>query len=448
MIRNNTIIFLNEYPTEKNRQDGYFRRVEFIDTLFKNSLHIYLNISNDITEVGGHQISENIYQLNMLETDYSHPLLQIININQCIIYAHSIYRLESPLAVDIFRRGELSILDVHGCVPEEEAYKGVRPKEEIDYFHTLEKVAIVEADYIICVSNNMQQHLEKKYDNVIKNTQFIQLPIIGIEGQYSPHHQNENKPTVIYSGGVQHWQQIEKMLHFVHNFQDQLQFVFLVHDTSHIADSYKTLYDAKFPGDLHSVNPEEVSDYYQKANYGLILREDNLVNHIASPTKLSEYLCFGIVPIVDNSNIGDFENLNYKSINYRSFKPLDRKRYLDYTQHNRQIYEKILTTIHNNKQKLSVLTNSETQYNLLTKEKILSSLITYTNDYNSKLKGMSEKYIQLERYYQELQTQIQSMNMQLHDKDIHIVNVESLAQSLRIKNRIKRILKMLVPKIG
>lgn len=45
---------------------------------------------------------------------------------------------------------------------------------------------------------------------------------------------------------------------------------------------------------------------YQTAHYGFVLRDDITVNNVACPTKLVEYLQYGILPILLTPNIGDF----------------------------------------------------------------------------------------------------------------------------------------------
>ncbi len=42
---------------------------------------------------------------------------------------------------------------------------------------------------------------------------------------------------------------------------------------------------------------EELSQYLKNASYGFVLRDDNIVNNVATPTKFSTYLSYGVVPI-------------------------------------------------------------------------------------------------------------------------------------------------------
>ncbi|MFA5816684.1 MAG: hypothetical protein WC865_13810, partial [Bacteroidales bacterium] len=87
-----------------------------------------------------------------------------------------------------------------------------------------------------------------------------------------------------------------------------------------------------------SVNPDELESYYELAHYGFILRDDILVNRVANPTKLAEYLQYGIIPVVKLVDIGDYARYEYEYIPYEELNNglLPRK-----SQKNRDIYQEI-----------------------------------------------------------------------------------------------------------
>lgn len=53
---------------------------------------------------------------------------------------------------------------------------------------------------------------------------------------------------------------------------------------------------------------EKLDDALADCKYGFLLREDNIVNNVATPTKMSTYLANGVIPIYSNSLI-DFSSL-------------------------------------------------------------------------------------------------------------------------------------------
>ena len=149
---------------------------------------------------------------------------------------------------------------------------------------------------------------------------------------------------MIYSGGVQKWQSVNKMLDWVYNNHTKARILFLVSDVEFIKFSYRNLYLQEFPGELLSLLPKDLDSYYKDADYGLILREDCLVNNVAFPTKLIDYISNGIIPIVDTKNIGDFNELGLQVINYHD----EINGFLD-SQINemRELKDKILQQIYN-----------------------------------------------------------------------------------------------------
>ena len=53
---------------------------------------------------------------------------------------------------------------------------------------------------------------------------------------------------------------------------------------------------------------------YPRCSYGFVLRDDIAVNNVACPTKLIEYLQYGIVPILHTERIGDFAALGMQYV--------------------------------------------------------------------------------------------------------------------------------------
>lgn len=59
---------------------------------------------------------------------------------------------------------------------------------------------------------------------------------------------------------------------------------------------------------------EGLAQTYLRSDLGFVLRDDVAVNRVSCPTKLSEYLWFGVVPVVKSPAIGDFERLGFEYV--------------------------------------------------------------------------------------------------------------------------------------
>src|SRR5690606_4791602 len=68
-----------------------------------------------------------------------------------------------------------------------------------------------------------------------------------------------------------------------------------------------------------TVPSNKLARYYRTAHYGFILRDDMLINRVACPTKMVEYLYYGIIPVVKSSKMGDFDALGYEYVSYEDF---------------------------------------------------------------------------------------------------------------------------------
>jgi hypothetical protein len=62
-----------------------------------------------------------------------------------------------------------------------------------------------------------------------------------------------------------------------------------------------------------------VKDHYLAHEYGFVLRDESLVNRVACPTKLVEYLYWGVLPVVITPRIGDFDAGSLRAVTLEQF---------------------------------------------------------------------------------------------------------------------------------
>ena len=228
------------------------------------------------------------------------------------IYVHSIYLSQYILP---FYKTKQVITDLHGVVPEEVLELGSNFKSW--YYNKIEKFVVKNSTMLITVSKNMSDHLIKKYHKIKAN--IISLPII----KGKPSFLNKQfkkvknfKPKVIYSGGIQLWQNIDLMLSSIKKTINKYDFQILTGNPE-IMQEKANKEGLKIK--INSVNTNELIKYYKNAHFGFILRDDNILNRVAFPTKLIEYITNGIVPIVLKTEIGDFKRFGYKYITLQDF---------------------------------------------------------------------------------------------------------------------------------
>jgi len=308
------IVFIAPFPALSNEKDGMVQRVASIDKLVNELPRVYLDISlrrfwsKRIHHFGG----ATVFQL--------HGLLHFFFIiswlrRASIVYIHSVMYSQNALIAYWIAK---PITDLHGVVPEESEYKGNRLRAIV--YGIIELIALHRSSAVIYVTSAMKCHFEKKYGR--RTTPDLIIPII--QNNFDERGQCENvlgakrdSKRVIYAGGLQAWQNIAMMLDAAASVT-QMNYVFLSGESmelQHMADSANVV---SFK--CSAVDPDCVPDHYLTCTYGFILRENVLVNRVACPTKLVEYMYWGVIPVVLTPNIGDFVELGYEFVTLDDFR--------------------------------------------------------------------------------------------------------------------------------
>jgi len=206
-------------------------------------------------------------------------------------------------------------------------------------FEKIEKFAINRSDVIVSVTNAMIEHIRNKHGISVR-TESVELPIY-IPCPVASRITKDFSKNIIYCGGLQKWQQVEKMLGYVHRHHSRYRFTFLVPDPDELMGMYRSFYGEDFPGLVESADSHAVKAHYRDNSFGLVLREDIVVNRVACPTKLSEYLQNDIVPIVDFEEVGDFKRLGYRYVRYDSAEFPDEEAWRKMAEENRVVLGKL-----------------------------------------------------------------------------------------------------------
>ena len=316
----NNILILAPFPDHRYKLDGMISRIKHIDNIFNKIERTYLYVSFFKNKRKYFLKSGNvkIYELNLF-FHFSSILKILFNSNK--LYIHSIYQIRHIWFLIPFYKKQ-KYLDFHGVVPEEIKYFG---KNILSYYFMtfIEKILFKSKNLtVICVTNKMIAHLKGKYkkfkgDFILYN--IFPIHLLDIKENFI-NHDKEINTVFIYSGSCTLWQKTDLMLDAIKkNLRDNYTFIIL---TSNIAEFEIMIKEKNFPKDkiiLKTVNPEDLFRYYEIADYGFLLRDNNIVNRVANPTKLIEYLSSGVTPIILNPNIGDYVENGYEYISIDQF---------------------------------------------------------------------------------------------------------------------------------
>lgn len=204
-------------------------------------------------------------------------------IEACRISAHGIRRI---------------ILWCQGVAPEE-SYLRNGSKIRLSVLSFIEKTALKKASLCFFVSEEMRRHYEGKYGLDFEGRYFV-MPCFNsaldwesfrAEGKYTV-------PTFAYVGSLAKWQCFEETVDLYKDIESRLEgscFKVLTFDREKAEEILRARGVRRFEVDC--VARDQVSAELSSVAFGFVVREDNVVNRVATPTKLSSYMAAGVIPV-------------------------------------------------------------------------------------------------------------------------------------------------------
>jgi hypothetical protein len=182
--------------------------------------------------------------------------------------------------------------------------------------YKLEKIAVLKSDFRISVSNKLITYWQEYFSY---NSEFhCVIPCTLSSSHYTGISTLENLNLkrneigysnedilLIYSGSTAGWQSFGLLNDFIKKVfkeNEKCKVLFLSkEDENNI--KLKQEYPERIK--IMFLQPNEVSEYLQLGDYGLMLRENSITNQVASPVKYAEYLAAGLKVLI-SPNIGDY----------------------------------------------------------------------------------------------------------------------------------------------
>jgi len=340
------VVFFAGYPYPERLNDGYFQRVKAIDELMPDAyFRIYCDVSPAFSgENVLRRILHNTLLLQVNPQNVAHQLLVANCVQRCKkVYYHSVLRMEYPIQSAWLNEQSIhKILDVHGVVPEEFVYCSGDYTSSA-FYSDIESRSVRQCDTIIVVSDAMGEHLSRKHAEDFTE-KLITVPILpNMTVEERPRkYQPKRLPRLVYAGGTHPWQCIPRMLDAVERIIEQAEVDIFATRPQDIEKLGPRPLFTHPHFSLGTITHEELCGRYPMYDYGFLLREDVSVNRTACPTKLVEYLAYGIVPVLDSKYIGDFEKFGMRSVNITDLEQgnfLSPEQHEAYARHNITVLE-------------------------------------------------------------------------------------------------------------
>lgn len=165
----------------------------------------------------------------------------------------------------------------------------------------LERRSLKNSKLCFFVSEKMQEFYEKKYSLNLRDKSLI-IPCynIPLEKEFFKDNERFNSTELkfVYAGGLFAWQCIiETLLLFkeIHSLMPQAELTILTGDNLE-AERLIKKYDVKNVK-IGYVKLSDLQNELSKYTYGFLLRKDDPINNVSTPTKMNSYLAAGLIPI-------------------------------------------------------------------------------------------------------------------------------------------------------
>lgn len=347
-----SLVIVGRFPHSGRKLEGMVQRIANIDKRLQSIPRTYLDLYGFKNLISQEKEINNIriYTGSFLHFFAIFRILSSAN----TIYVHSIY-FYALIFFPLFFINKKSkiILDVHGTVPEELEHSGKIVLSKL--MKVVEKIAFSRIELAVCVTKRMCRFYSERYP--YSAARYLYLPIFTSQVCCPAKQSNVDElrrklgmPSTcnvyLYSGGLHTWQNIDLMLSVAKSLYSSNDnwFLFLTGEIAEMNRKIEKIFGSS-PDRIKvtHVQPEELRNYYELADYGFVLRDDHILNRVANPTKLIEYLYFGIKPVVLSADIGDFNELGYEYVDVNSVE--NKTKFKNKSEVNRKISMRLLSDV-------------------------------------------------------------------------------------------------------
>lgn len=193
----------------------------------------------------------------------------------------------------------------------EESYMRNGSRARLELLKAISKCALTRSDLTFLVSGAMREYYRKEYGVALCKT--VVMPCFNEEVRSASPLDKRTGNVFLYAGGLAPWQCFEETACLYHAVEEQVEdasLLVLVKDQERAERILKASGVVRY--EIDYVGQEQLSRRIQGVSYGFCLREDNPVNNVATPTKLSTYVANDIVPICSKALV-DFCDVSRRS---------------------------------------------------------------------------------------------------------------------------------------
>ena len=316
MMQRPFILFLSPSLPQTMPAEGRAARISAIDSAFHDLTRVYASILKTAEASEEIDIADGVRSITLNpQRAKDQAVLEDLIETSSLVYVHT---MNQALHVASYVSSGKVVVDIHG-LPAEEARMSGFPRLA-DFFEGVEYAVLKQAKVVVVVSSAMADFFRAKYPDC--SPEYLVIPAI-------PHYHHapvnieevlrqKDRSSVVYAGGIHKWQNIPLMLDACAKVGERHEYAFLSDEHEQLQRE-ATAAGITQPAYYGHVTGDALQEIYRKASFGFILRDQDPVNQDACPTKLTDYLRFGVIPIIKSAEIGDFAQLGYKYVRIADF---------------------------------------------------------------------------------------------------------------------------------
>lgn len=258
----------------------------------------------------------NYNNIAVLKTYLDVIKISLINLGYECIYVKSLSGVDkkdlivhvlSLDAVKYYFQGYTNYILWQQGVNADESYMRNHNKLRYWLLNKIDIFAMKRARFILFVSEYMKKHYEKIGHSSFSEKSYI-MPCFNEELDKVYFNSKKYKDKIFcYVGSLSPWQCFRETVQIYKNIEDRVPNAKLKVLTFSVEEGERIIKESGIKNyEIKCVPKEQVKAELQEATYGFIIREDNMVNRVATPTKISSYMSVGVIPIFSSCLI-DFD---------------------------------------------------------------------------------------------------------------------------------------------
>jgi hypothetical protein len=345
---------------DKKRKYIYLNSLNFEGTVFQTQildwLHLYIKFGIDFEliqvfnarcllqpkyindQVSGIKTKTNLFSGHIYYFPAKHIFLllntaiiyfklfkYIFKNDEILVFSRALIGREMILLKKIFPKKIIFYFDSRAAAAEERKYTAIKKniftaKEYrlIAFIYFLEYTTLNAADKVFAVSDILKKYFNETYK--MQADKLIKYPCLSDTRKFfydemirqsvrSELGISSGTTVFLYAGGVSsQWHVAEQMFSFfdfINKKMSDVLFLFLTTDQISINSLVKNYEGLAAKIICRSVPNNQVYKYLNAADFGILFRENTVMNNVASPTKFAEYVLCGL-PVIISEGVGDY----------------------------------------------------------------------------------------------------------------------------------------------